>query len=352
MFQLFDDNNQLFESALNDILQAKESIFFEIYRFGQDSMGENFRSAFIQKAKEGVKIKIVVDAWGTDDNEYFFQPVQDAGVDLRIFHKLIWDRGYLSKNHCRNHRKLLIIDNKTAYIGSSNVTAYSLPWRELNLRLKEPTLINIMIRSFKDSYHIYNRYSFRRNYSKRDVKSGDWTFVQDLPNPYRQKIKTKYEQMIDKARKQIIIETPYFLPGSVLRKKLKEAAQRGVKVVIVMPYHSDVHAVDIIRRHYLGILHKSGVELLFYTPGNLHAKCVLIDNEEFSISSANFDYRSFRYQYELALIGHNKQVLKLLKQHIDTSLASCQPFNYKAWKSRSPIERLIEHILLPFRYLF
>ncbi|MDR1725792.1 MAG: phosphatidylserine/phosphatidylglycerophosphate/cardiolipin synthase family protein [Bacteroidales bacterium] len=352
MFLLFDDNNQLFDAALNDILAAKEFIYFEIYRFGQDSMGEKFRSALIQKAKEKVKIKILVDAWGTGDNDHFFLPMTEAGVDLRIFHKLIWDRGYISKNHCRNHRKLLIIDGKIAYIGSSNVTAYSLIWRELNLKLTNIDIINVLIRSFKESYRTYNRYSFRKNISKRDITIGNWTFVQDLPSPYRQKIKTRYERMIDKANKEIVIETPYFLPGYVLRKKMIEAVQRGVKVTIITPFHSDVHAVDIIRRHYLGLLHEKGVNLQFYTPSNLHAKCVMIDNKEFSISSANFDYRSFRYQYELALIGTNSDVLHLLRKHIDISLDNCQPFNYKAWKTRSPIERIIEHILLPFRFLF
>ncbi|MDR0790575.1 MAG: phosphatidylserine/phosphatidylglycerophosphate/cardiolipin synthase family protein [Bacteroidales bacterium] len=351
-FRLFDDNKTMFDAAINDILQAKETICLEIYRFGQDSMGKKFSDALIQKAKEGVNIKLLVDAWGTGQNETFFEPLIKAGVQFRIYHKLIWDRGYLSKNHCRNHRKLLIIDSNVAYIGSSNITTYSLPWRELNLRIEDTGLTAILTRSFKNSYRIYNRYSFRKGKGKRDVKYGDWLFVQDLPSPYRQNIKGKYEQMIDKATREVIIETPYFLPGYRLRKKLGEAAQRGVRVVIITPFHSDVHAVDIIRRHYSGILHKSGVELQFYSPGNLHAKCVMIDNAVFSISSANFDYRSFRYQYELALMGRDTDVLKLLRQHIDLSLDCCQPFNYKTWKSRSPIERLIERLLLPFRHLF
>jgi len=352
MYNLFDDNNKFFESAINDILRAKTSILFEIYRFGHDEMGIKFRSALVKKAKEGVKVKLLLDAWGTENDETFFLPMHAAGIELRFFHKLLWVRGYLSKNHCRNHRKLLIIDNEVAYVGSANVTAYSLSWRELSLRIEDSGLIHILNRSFRDSFRKYDRYSFKKNSLKHDIKYGEWLFVQDLPNPYRQKIKTRYERMIDNAKKNIFIETPYFLPGYILRKKLCEAVQRGVRVVILMPFHSDVHAVDILRRHYLGILHENGVELQFYTPGNLHAKCVMIDNEEFSISSANFDYRSFRYQYELALIGRNKDIIKMLQEHVDISLSNCQPFNYRAWKNRSMGERFAEHILLPFRYLF
>ncbi|MDR1848084.1 MAG: phosphatidylserine/phosphatidylglycerophosphate/cardiolipin synthase family protein [Bacteroidales bacterium] len=352
-FQVLDDNRQLFDTALEDISKAQHTICFEIYRFNQDSTGEKYAKALIERAKAGVKIKLLVDAWGSGEVNSLYKPMLDAGINLRIYHKLVWDRSFLSKNHCRNHRKLLIIDSEIAYIGSSNLTTYSLKWRELNLRIsRNPELISVLTHSFNASFRIYNRYSFRKRDHKRDVKVGNWLFVQDLPNPYKQNIRSKYEAMIDAAYEDIVIETPYFLPGFNLRKKLIEAAQRGVKVTIIMPYHSDVHSVDIIRRHYLGILHQGGVTLQFYNKGNLHAKCVMIDGRLCSISSANFDYRSFRYQYELALIGNDELVLRLLQRHIDISLLSCQGFDYKNWLKRSPVERLIEWILLPFRFLF
>ena len=97
---------------------------------------------------------------------------------------------------------------------------------------------------------------------------------------------------------------------------------------------------------------KAGVKLHFYTAGNLHAKGVMIDNEIFSISSANFDYRSFRYQYELALIGKEPQLLPQLQEHFDSTLKYCTSFDYASWKRRSTIDRIIEFMLLPFRYLF
>jgi cardiolipin synthase len=158
--------------------------------------------------------------------------------------------------------------------------------------------------------------------------------------------------MLSQAKSEIIIESPYFLPGHNLRKKLTEAAQRGVNTIVVMPKHSDVRFVDIIRRHFLGILHEAGVKIYFYTQSNLHSKGLMIDNQIFSISSANFDYRSFRYQYELALIGKEKAIIPQLRQHFDSTMKHCTSFNYQEWKNRSLFQRLSEVILLPFRYLF
>lgn len=351
-YQLFDDNLDLFSSMLKDISLAKKTIFLEIYRFGQDSMGEKFRHALLIKAKEGVKIKILIDAWGSGSDVSFFGSLINEGVSLRVYKKMNFEKTYFVKNHCRNHRKLLLIDGEIAYIGSSNITAYSLNWRELNFRIEELGLIKLFTRSFNDSFRSYNKYSFVNIGYKRDLHFGSWLFIQDIPNSYRQRIKKRYEHLLESAKKEIIIETPYFLPGHKLRKKLCEAAEKGLTVRIMTPFHSDVRLVDILRRKYLGELHLSGVELCFYDQGNLHAKGLMIDNELFSISSANFDYRSFRYQYEIALIGKEKIVVDLLKEHFDKTYTNCVSFNYENWQKRSRIEKFFEWLLLPIRYLF
>jgi cardiolipin synthase len=351
-FKIFDDNLLLYESMLDDIHKSKQSVWIEVFRFNKDAMGEKFRSLLYDKLQEGIEVKLLVDAWGTGRDETFFEPLIKAGAEVRIYRKMKFGKAFLAKNHCRNHRKLIIIDSEIAYIGSSNISAYCLNWRECNIRIKNDDLLTIFRRSFKDSFRSFERYSFKNIGSKRHLHSGEWVFIQDFPNIYRQKIKTKYERMLSQAKSEIIIESPYFLPGHNLRKKLTEAAQRGVNTIVVMPKHSDVRFVDIIRRHFLGILHEAGVKIYFYTQSNLHSKGLMIDNQIFSISSANFDYRSFRYQYELALIGKEKAIIPQLRQHFDSTLKHCTSFNYQEWKKRSFFQRISEVILLPFRYLF
>jgi cardiolipin synthase len=154
-----------------------------------------------------------------------------------------------------------------------------------------------------------------------------------------------------RAKKEILIETPYFLPGFKLRKALMEAGERGVDVKIIVPKNSDVKIVDILRNKYLGMFFKRKVEILFYTPNNLHAKCLLIDNEIFSIGSPNFDYRSFRYQYEIALVGSHEKTNKAIRDHISKTMLDCESFDYEKWKSRPLIEKLVEWLMLPLRYL-
>jgi cardiolipin synthase len=110
--------------------------------------------------------------------------------------------------------------------------------------------------------------------------------------------------------------------------------------------------VDILRNKYLGILHEAGIHLLFYLPHNLHAKMLMIDDEIFSISSANFDFRSFRYQYEIALIGSDKEILRQLRSHIDGTIRNSQELDYLEFKRRPLIEKIFEYFLLPFRHFF
>lgn len=350
-YQLYSDNLVLFNDMLKSIEQAQKCIQLETFRFGIGSIGEKFRLALIIKARQGLKVKVLIDAWGSDYDNSFFGPLVEAGVDLRVYKKIKLARTYFMKNHCRNHRKILMIDNEITYIGSSNLTSYSLSWRELNLKIKDPDLTKLFRYSFNESFRSYNKYTLTKKSYKRNQYHNSWVLVQDVPNPYRQIIKKYYQKMIDKAKKEIIIESPYFLPGHILRKKLCEAAERGVKVVVTMPIHSDVRLVDIVRRKYLGELYEGGVDIRFYIAGNLHSKGFMIDDEVFSISSSNFDYRSFRYQYELALIGREKSVLEDLRIHFDTTLALSQEFDYESWKRRSGIEKFFEWILLPIRYL-
>ncbi|MCD4730659.1 MAG: hypothetical protein K8R74_08670 [Bacteroidales bacterium] len=153
------------------------------------------------------------------------------------------------------------------------------------------------------------------------------------------------------SRHKIVIETPYFLPSFFVRKALMDAAKRGVEVKVIMPKHSDVGLIDLLRNRNLGPLHKNGVKQLFYTPHNLHAKILTVDSEVFAIGSPNFDYRSFRFQHEIVLIGMEPDVSKQLEIHIKETIENSIEFDYNIWKKRSAMQKFFEWILLPFRHL-
>jgi cardiolipin synthase len=351
-FLVIDDPLKFYNLMLNDIVRAKQFIYLETYKFANDYIGIKFRDALTRKAHQGIKVKVLIDSWGRGPvSESFFEEMVRYGGELKFFEKIKINSDIFTRGHRRDHRKMVVIDDEIFYMGSMNITGYNLNWRELALRGYGEMSI-IFRKVFLQNFEAFNPYIIRNKltYSKT-LKYDDFELVRDVPSIPIQRIKKKYVQLIKKAESQVVIETPYFLPGFFLRKALIDAAKRGVDVKVIMPKNSDVRMIDILRNKYLGLLYKNKVNLLFYVPHNLHAKLLLIDNRIFSISSANFDYRSFRYQYEIALIGKDIDILHQLQEHIQETLNNSEEFSFDRWLKRPLIEKIFEGILVPFRHL-
>ncbi|HRY31676.1 MAG TPA: phosphatidylserine/phosphatidylglycerophosphate/cardiolipin synthase family protein [Bacteroidales bacterium] len=348
---LFDDPMAFYPAMLKDIEKARTYIYLETYRFGNDSIGRKFRDALTKKAYEGVEVRLLVDSWGSQVTAGFFADFLRVGGDVRFFRKIVFSFDFFTKNHRRNHRKLLIIDDRIVYMGSANITGYSLNWREMVIRLTGGITLPFK-KTFLDSWKIYNKYIFNKLSYKKTIYYRGFEIIQDIPSIYRQMIKKKYEVLIRGAAREVIIETPYFVPGYIIRKELMEAARRGVSVKVIVPMHSDVTTVDLLRSKYLGPLHKAGVRIFFYTLDNLHAKCMTVDDEVFSIGSSNVDYRSFRYMYEIALFGGDSEIIGQMNVHLAKTLENCVAFSYEKWLHRPRIEKFFAFLLVPFRHLF
>ncbi len=348
-FRYYSDPLKFYTAMLDDISQAKTSIYLEMYKFAHDVIGEKFRDAITRKSKEGVQIKLLLDAWGTSSGGGFFAEMQKHGAEVRFFKRLKWSYNWLARHHSRNHRKILIIDDEITYMGSANLTAYSLNWRELMVRLQGP-ITKVFRRNFLESRRIFNKLYFNTKTYSRAMHFQDFRLMRDVPSITRQRIKKKFEDLIRSAKKEITIETPYFLPGYLLRKFLMDAAKRGVAVTIITPKQSDVTTVDILRSKYLGQLHNSGINIQFYVPYNLHAKLVMADGEVFSVGSSNFDYRSFRYMHEIMLFGKAPNMVKGFQQHVYETLQDCEPFDYPKWLRRPIIHKFLELLLIPLRH--
>lgn len=350
-YQLFEEPPVLYAAMLKDIAQARNYIFVETYKFGNDEIGHRFRDALTVKAREGVKIKLLIDSWGSGVPLSFFSEIIECGGEVRFFNKVVLTFDFFTKNHRRNHRKLLIIDDRITYMGSANIAGHSIKWRELQIRIEGEITLHFK-RTFLTSYKNYRKYLFNKLSYRKPIYFQDFEIVQDIPSIYRQRIKKRFEALIKNSQKEVIIETPYFIPGFKLRKQLIDAGIRGVDVKIIMPEHSDVKMVDLLRNKYLVQMYRNNVKILFYTPTNLHAKAALFDNEIFGIGSANFDYRSFRYMYEIMLLGKKPEIVRALRNHLDQTLKECIPFDYEAHKNRPAFERLLSWLLVPFRHLF
>jgi cardiolipin synthase len=349
-YRLFDEPADFYRAMQADISRAKRYIYLETYKFADDIIGKRFRDILVQKAKEGVEIRLLIDSWGSFVNNSYFAEMINYGGQVRFFMKVKFFIDFFTKNHRRNHRKLLIIDDRISYIGSANITGYSLKWKELMLRMEGEIAIPFK-KVFNLDFSLYKRYLFEKNSYIRTLKHDVFEIIRDVPSITKKRISKKYIQLIRNAEREVVIETPYFLPGFLLRKAMADACKRGVKIKVIIPKNSDVGLVDILRNRYLGPMNEKGVEILYYVPTNLHGKAILVDDEIFSIGSPNFDYRSFRYMHEIVLVGAEPEIARQLREHLDQIIKDCVPFVYDTWKHRPRFQKAVEWLLLPFRHL-
>lgn len=350
-YQLFSEPKHYYEAMMSDIKLAKRYVYLETFRIGSDEVGDKFLDLFNKKAKEGVEVKLLIDGWGVSNPGHpLYKEISDNGGDVRFFEKIRFNTDLFTKGHRRNHRKLLLIDDSICWIGSSNLTGYNMNWRESMLRMNSEITYTFS-RLFMQDFRLYNKYVFNKVHNTRLVRFEDFEIVRDVPSIAYKRINKKFIRLFQSAKKKVVVETPYFLPGFLLRKAMVDAAKRGVEVLVIIPRHSDVTLVDILRNKYLGPLYKNGIQFLFYKTHNLHAKLMLVDDEYFAIGSSNFDYRSFRYMFEIMLLGDETRINEQVAAHIDETLKNSEPFVYSRWKKRPLINRFFEWLLLPFRHL-
>ncbi len=350
-YQLFEYAEDYFRSMLDDIRQARKYIYLQMYKYGNGEMGRIFRDELVRKCREGVEVKILIDSWGAYVNDSFFSDLIQTGGEVRYFKKIKFFIDFFTKNHRRNHRKILVVDDHIVHLGSANIVEYAKGWREAMFRIQGDLAIPFK-KIFLSDFTIYNKYVFEKPSYARTIKHGSFEILRDVPSIAMQRIRKKYLDLIRNAQDEIIIETPYFLPGTQLRKALIEAARRGVTVNVLLPKHSDLRIIDILRNRYLGMLCKHSVHFMFYVPDNLHAKLLLADRRIFILGSPNFDFRSFRYQHEIAISGNDPEATDLIITHVLETQKDCEPFNYEHWLNRPFVDKFFERLLIPFRHWF
>ncbi|MEA1925903.1 MAG: phosphatidylserine/phosphatidylglycerophosphate/cardiolipin synthase family protein [Patescibacteria group bacterium] len=334
-----------------NIRAAKRYIYLETYIFDNDNIGKKFKRMLLRKVQERVDIKIMVDGMGSKANKKFFLDIIENGGDVRIFKEFEWSFRLVKKNTSRDHRKLLVIDDEVSYIGSSNITSNSLTWREANLKINGDMAV-LFKRAFLENFNLFDKHFFISKKYIAPLKRNGLEIIRDIPSLKFRCTRKQQIAMIRKAQNEIIIEVPYFLPYFRLRKELKDARVRGVKVIIIVPKYSDIRIIDLLREKYLGKLHESGINIMLFTPEVLHSKLMVVDEKQFMLGSSNMDNRSYSLQFEINLYGSNYYIIKMLMSHFRQTLAECEPFDYKAWKRRTIVQKIVEKLLSIFRYSF
>jgi cardiolipin synthase len=351
-YKYFKDQLAFFANIVKDMEKARKYIYLETFRYDDSYVARRIRDVLVKKAKEGVEVKLLIDGWGSLVDADFFKEVTSNGGELRFFRKINFRRAnWFSYNNRRDHRKLIVIDDKIVYTGSSNIAERVLNWREFNIRIEGP-VGGVFKDVFLDNYEIHNIFYHDLRRHIFPLSFGTMEIVRDVPSFRQQTIKRRLIELMYSAKKSIILETPYFVPDMAFMKAMKRAAARGVKVTLILPAESDSSLVDIAMKSYFGTLHRRKINLKFYSKKFNHSKIALIDNTFYMIGSTNLDYRSFILMYELCIFGKDKRLIALVRKHVEETFKGAEDFDYESWLKRPFSQKFMEFIVKPFRAMF
>ena len=325
---------------LEAIDQAKKSIYIEMYIFLDDTSGSHdFIGKLKQKAREGVQIIIVADAFGSSDlKKESVKALHEAGVEFIFFSH--WLRHI--------HRKILIVDERLAFLGGVNIGKSFSQWKDLQLRL-HGRVVKRIIKSFAYTYAMAGGKDKRILKYREKLFSAKFRFWLVEYSPFRNihSLKDQYRQKIYQAKKSICIVTPYFAPPRWLIALLDNAVKKNIKVEIIIPKKTDLPFVDRINHRYMYNLSPTGINF-FLTPVMNHAKIMLIDEEIGLVGSQNIDYLSFNLNAEAGIFFEENDLITELRKTVDEWKSEAELFRPQKYKMKA-IDYLILAVIKLFR---
>lgn len=301
-----NNGDEIFPAMLQGIRSAKRSVTFETFIYEDGDVPDVFAAALMERARAGVPVKVILDAVGASKSLGYHQELRDAGVDLVVYHSPWWLD--VRRNNHRTHRKLLVVDGKVGFIGGVGIADYwkgnaSKPeeWRELHYRVEGPVVAQMQAAFVDNWLHSRRELLLGEAYFPALKSAGSVTASVFHSSPLRNRasLELMNQLAVASARRSVCIESPYFLPDGNMVKVLCAAAERGVRVRILMPgEHMDQKAVERQSRKSWRRLMAAGVELFKYDPTMIHNKLLIVDDLFVSVGSGNLDPRSVRINDE------------------------------------------------------
>lgn len=358
---VFNDGSDKFEALIQDLEQATNHIHIQYYIFRLDNLGKRILNVLERKAKEGVEVRLLFDDMGS------------RGLYKRHFHNLIRLGGKVeaffpsilplinTRLNYRNHRKIVVIDGATAYIGGFNVGDEYLGqvkkfgyWRDTHLRIQGSAVHPIQTRFLLD----WNQASaekdieYNEQYFPAIPRKGDISMqiVSSGPDSEWEQIKDGYLKMIFRAKKYIYIQTPYFIPDVSFLDALRIACLSGVDVRIMIPNKPDHIFVYWATYSNVGHLLKAGAKIYIYDNGFLHSKQIVIDDEVATVGTANIDVRSFKLNFEVNAFIYDPIAAHQLAELFEQDLLVSRELTLETYQQRSFTIRLkesIAHLISP-----
>jgi cardiolipin synthase len=320
---IYTNGYDFFHMLLRDIGKAKSHVHIDSYIFNDDALGYMVADELVEKASQGVEVRVIYDdvgCWNVKNE--FFERMREAGIEVHAFMPVKFP-AFTGKVNYRNHRKLCVIDGKIGYIGGMNIaTRYikgrsGLAWRDTHLRIRGGAVYGIQ-RAFLVDWYFVDRtlITNRRYYPEVSEKLKNDCLIQIVTSspisPWPD-IMQGYVRILLQAKHYVYMETPYFLPTEPVLFAMRTAALAGVDVRLMIPYKTDAKLVEWASRSYVMQTVESGVKIYLYKAGFNHSKLLVSDDALCTVGSTNIDFRSFENNFEANAFIYDEQMACRLK---------------------------------------
>ena len=361
---LMADGKQIFRNLEETLRSARSTIDLEFFIMKPDETGKRILEILTEKAKEGIAVRLLLDGMGASKiKARHTKALTEAGGRVAYYFPSKFLKMNFRVNY-RNHRKIVAVDNRVAFIGGNNLaTEYTGVskkfggWRDSCLKLEGPCVMDALNRFIEDwRFAAHDDSPIAERKEDPEAAPPDTCGVQIIHSgPYvgtDENIKLAYLKMINGAKKSICIQTPYYIPDTSINEAIKSAALSGVDVKLMIPNRPDHIFVYWVTYSNAAALMKAGVKVYIYDKGFLHAKTLTVDDEVTSVGSANFDIRSFSLNFECNAVVYCSALAKRQREVFDEDIKNSYQLTDRIYKNRSlwikfkeSVGRLVSNIL-------
>jgi cardiolipin synthase len=348
----------MYARMLEGLDAARSSVSIEMYTWADDRVGNRFAGAAGSAARRGVRVRVLLDAFGSFRSGALASRMEREGVEVRWVHPLApWTPRWFPNQ--RDHRKLVLVDGRVAFVGGMNVAetyteefSGERAWRDTGIRVEGPAVREIA-RLFVTAWIRAGGSPEGTGDLFRPPSESGRAGVQVVGGRGlrgRRGLRRSYLEFLSQAQRRVLVVNAYFAPERVLRSKLAATARRGVAVDLLLAGESDVPAVRWAGRASYGSLLRAGVRILEHRRTVLHAKAAVFDDEILLAGSANLDYRSFRHNLEVAVHVFDGKAAREAARAFDEDLALASEVTLEAWERRPLVERILETLAASVAY--
>jgi cardiolipin synthase len=351
--EILKNGVQIFPSMLAAIRAAQKTINLEFYIYWDGQVGRQFAEALAERARAGVSVKVILDAVGSAGmSQSLIDFMHRNGIDLEWYHPIRWYT--LSRANHRTHRKLLIVDGETGFVGGVGIADEWLGdadskdhWRETVARVEGPVVEQMQF-AFMDNWvksrgELLTGLDYFPSLGPRGSHVAQ--VLKSSPSEGSSTVKLMYIVSIVSATKSICISSAYFVPDRDTIRALEGAVRRGVEVRVIVPgEHVDVPIARHASRWHYDLLLRRGIRIFEYQPTMMHAKTMVVDGIWSTIGSSNFDDRSFRLNDEVNVNVYDEGVAAEMERMFFEDLAKSEEITRRTWRRRPWLDRIKERI--------